>query len=113
RPDRLCGLSGALSSRPPSTHSFSSCASVHRPTPPPSPTRRSSDLHPFVVEGDLQHRLAHLAHLDVGEQEVPDVPAALGVGLDPRSEEHTSELQSPFDLVCRRLLENKKMKPML
>src|SRR5207248_9863768 len=25
-----------------------------------------------------------------------------------RSEEHTSELQSPYDLVCRLLLENKK-----
>src|SRR5207249_5384539 len=27
---------------------------------------------------------------------------------DPRSEEHTSELQSRFDLVCRLLLEKKK-----
>src|SRR5437867_9337154 len=26
----------------------------------------------------------------------------------PRSEEHTSELQSPYDLVCRLLLEKKK-----
>src|SRR5437867_10214319 len=25
----------------------------------------------------------------------------------PRSEEHTSELQSPYDLVCRLLLDNK------
>src|SRR5207249_7055075 len=29
-----------------------------------------------------------------------------------RSEEHTSELQSRFDLVCRLLLEKKKMKPL-
>src|SRR5207249_12101009 len=29
-----------------------------------------------------------------------------------RSEEHTSELQSRFDLVCRLLLEKKKKKPM-
>src|SRR5438094_9497282 len=28
----------------------------------------------------------------------------------PRSEEHTSELQSPYDLVCRLLLEKKKRK---
>src|SRR5437867_106607 len=28
--------------------------------------------------------------------------------LLPRSEEHTSELQSPYDLVCRLLLEKKK-----
>src|SRR2546426_7999596 len=29
-------------------------------------------------------------------------------GLLPRSEEHTSELQSPCNLVCRLLLEKKK-----
>src|SRR6266516_6426734 len=29
-------------------------------------------------------------------------------GGPPRSEEHTSELQSPYDLVCRLLLEKKK-----
>src|SRR5437867_13354441 len=29
---------------------------------------------------------------------------------NPRSEEHTSELQSPYDLVCRLLLEKKKKK---
>src|SRR5699024_12403030 len=28
--------------------------------------------------------------------------------INPRSEEHTSELQSRFDLVCRLLLEKKK-----
>src|SRR5574340_1349706 len=32
------------------------------------------------------------------------------VGCRPRSEEHTSELQSPKDLVCRLLLEKKKNK---
>src|SRR5437868_8267695 len=31
--------------------------------------------------------------------------------LQARSEEHTSELQSRFDLVCRLLLEKKKKKP--
>src|SRR5258708_28780198 len=30
-----------------------------------------------------------------------------------RSEEHTSELQSPDHLVCRLLLEKKKIKPMI
>src|SRR5437867_10559587 len=29
-------------------------------------------------------------------------------GVERRSEEHTSELQSPYDLVCRLLLEKKK-----
>src|SRR5256885_6917377 len=31
-----------------------------------------------------------------------------GRAVDPRSEEHTSELQSPCNLVCRLLLEKKK-----
>src|SRR5437867_10861505 len=30
-------------------------------------------------------------------------------GMSGRSEEHTSELQSPYDLVCRLLLEKKKI----
>src|SRR5437867_8455364 len=33
--------------------------------------------------------------------------AMLGFPLVSRSEEHTSELQSPYDLVCRLLLEKK------
>src|SRR2546426_2146791 len=33
---------------------------------------------------------------------------AAGIGLLLRSEEHTSELQSPCNLVCRLLLEKKK-----
>src|SRR5438067_4889032 len=35
---------------------------------------------------------------------------AVGVCCQKRSEEHTSELQSRFDLVCRLLLEKKKEK---
>src|SRR6266513_3771511 len=34
-------------------------------------------------------------------------------GSHRRSEEHTSELQSRFDLVCRLLLEKKKNNPLL
>src|SRR5215211_9253492 len=37
-------------------------------------------------------------------------PRARRAGDRPRSEEHTSELQSPSDLVCRLLLEKKKKK---
>src|SRR2546426_4631245 len=39
-----------------------------------------------------------------GQAEVADVIVPTGV----RSEEHTSELQSPCNLVCRLLLEKKK-----
>src|SRR5689334_23444508 len=35
-------------------------------------------------------------------------PARVPAATDPRSEEHTSELQSQFHLVCRLLLEKKK-----
>src|SRR5437868_15464651 len=38
------------------------------------------------------------------------VPEAVDRHLQRRSEEHTSELQSRFDLVCRLLLEKKKKK---
>src|SRR5438094_5544884 len=43
------------------------------------------------------------------EREGPVVRRA-GGGRTNRSEEHTSELQSPYDLVCRLLLEKKKKK---
>src|SRR5699024_4223623 len=47
---------------------------------------------------------------DVVKLGAPLHPAGKGfqVGGKPRSEEHTSELQSRFDLVCRLLLEKKK-----
>src|SRR2546426_12235204 len=40
----------------------------------------------------------------------PRARVAQGAGPRPRSEEHTSELQSPCNLVCRLLLEKKKKK---
>src|SRR5688572_32769476 len=43
-----------------------------------------------------------------GHEEI--VHAATGGVLEPRSEEHTSELQSQSNLVCRLLLEKKKKK---
>src|SRR2546429_5627276 len=41
----------------------------------------------------------------------PDVCAILAPPFFPRSEEHTSELQSRLHLVCRLLLEKKKTIP--
>src|SRR5256886_11414681 len=37
----------------------------------------------------------------------------VGVVTSPRSEEHTSELQSQSNLVCRLLLEKKKNRPLI
>src|SRR2546429_756245 len=49
-------------------------------------------------------------HFDCGLTtiEKPDSMTAVGQRLPPRSEEHTSELQSRLHLVCRLLLEKKK-----
>src|SRR5699024_12121468 len=84
------------------------------------PTRRSSDLYlldPRIVPGtrwitganvDGRHVFDLVAGRDFtsdGTIEGADVRAG---DPAPRSEEHTSELQSRFDLVCRLLLEKKK-----
>src|SRR5207248_3782926 len=50
------------------------------------------------LHGDVEGRLE-----PAGEAE-----DELLLGEGERSEEHTSELQSPYDLVCRLLLEKKK-----
>src|SRR5438309_8233346 len=41
---------------------------------------------------------------------IPEYSASAHFNHQPRSEEHTSELQSQFHLVCRLLLEKKKKK---
>src|SRR5438067_5233004 len=74
------------SGAPPDLHSF--------------PTRRSSDLVqalPF-----FHHQIFFDFFLHFGERF-----RARGALVFDRSEEHTSELQSRFDLVCRLLLEKK------
>src|SRR5207249_11286953 len=82
------------------------------------PTRRSSDLD--VVEdaaddarlGEAAGRGGRPGHGRRGRGRLVGVVggAALGVGAgQARSEEHTSELQSRFDFVCRLLLEKKNM----
>src|SRR5689334_24954158 len=80
------------------------------------PTRRSSDLH-TPVAGTYTVTATGTGtgtyQLDVALRtqnwrngtslSVTDIP------ITPRSEEHTSELQSQFHLVCRLLLEKKKI----
>src|SRR5690625_7714851 len=64
--------------------------------PPSFPTRRSSDLlTPRAAVGSSRSR-----------SRLP--PAKARAIATPRSEEHTSELQSRGHLVCRLLLEKKK-----
>src|SRR5438874_10499650 len=62
----------------------------------------------FVGRGGLKLEGAlDFFEIDVHEQIAVDIGASTG-GF--RSEEHTSELQSRRDLVCRLLLEKKKKK---
>src|SRR6478609_10993283 len=58
-----------------------------------------STLFPYTRSSDLN---------DADNQPDSDLPGSAGGG--PRSEEHTSELQSLAYLVCRLLLEKKKKK---
>src|SRR5206468_4985167 len=50
-------------------------------------------------------------HAEHPEQCVAAITPACSRSAHDRSEEHTSELQSRSDLVCRLLLEKKKTKP--
>src|SRR5699024_12442149 len=77
---------------------FFHCSGAHRDLHS-FPTRRSSDLRERLAprEASLGHEDADLARDGAEHQD-----------RRLRSEEHTSELQSRFDLVCRLLLEKKK-----
>src|SRR5699024_12872728 len=91
------------------------------PTPPPTSTLspyttlfRSVQHERFTLRNfDLSGQIRHVTlRVDVGVLRViknPEVLVDANIHIDPkRSEEHTSELQSRFDLVCRLLLEKKK-----
>src|SRR5690348_18068503 len=93
---------------------------IHRDTDS-FPTRRSSDLIRYHPEAD-HDEVFGLATIMTWKTALMDIPfggAKGGVAVDPRkltplelerSEEHTSELQSPVQLVCRHLLEKKNDK---
>src|SRR5256885_12042939 len=81
------------------------------------PTRRSSDLRPVDLrEPDAGQydpvprrcRIRVEQTLEHGRLVVDRDRAVARDGAARRSEEHTSELQSPCNLVCRLLLEKKQ-----
>src|SRR5699024_12601305 len=87
------------------------------------PTRRSSDLKTVEMELDKRsfawyNTQIHDWYAASGEYEILAAASSRDIRLkktvyvestiELRSEEHTSELQSRFDLVCRLLLEKKK-----
>src|SRR5262249_61649605 len=108
-------------SRPPRARLSSFFYSSPAPRVLPSfPTRRSSDLvaadDPFAPASSAMRRARSeiLQVVDESATCTVTVPLrgcrrALGtIVFDGRSEEHTSELQSLTNLVCRLLLEKKK-----
>src|SRR5699024_12870119 len=93
---------------------LSSLSFCIRPSPSSTlfPTRRSSDLEavlPALADGASHRLLGRLVGVRDHDPPSPNVRLAAFIEVT-RSEEHTSELQSRFDLVCRLLLEKKKKK---
>src|SRR5207249_3608238 len=82
-------------------------------------TREGGDEDIFVMNADGTGviQLTYTSVLPDGSPVFDAVPAwtagTRNEARGPRSEEHTSELQSRFDLVCRLLLEKKKILPLL
>src|SRR5438270_8768099 len=75
------------------------------------PTRRSSDLGNDRATGGAKSAGPGDSHPNGATR--TDLEPGLGQARDLfRSEEHTSELQSQSNLVCRLLLEKKKKKKM-
>src|SRR5436190_14983888 len=71
-----------------------------------------STLFPYTTlfRSGLRGPEGHLQHLHLGLRRRGSKGEQDRGGASPRSEEHTSELQSHSDLVCRLLLEKKKKK---
>src|SRR5207247_11005031 len=99
-------FSRTLLSCPPPPHSL-----------PSFPTRRSSDLSigaspvdpATTIPRSPCARCARTLCSNPWRSSSPVAPNGVVTGAKiPRSEEHTSELQSRVDLVCRLLLEKKK-----
>src|SRR5258708_933610 len=79
------------------------------PRSTPFPTRRSSDLKPRAIWAAVKpsSSLTLLQKAHERAARIADLPPETR-NFVPRSEEQTSELQSPDHLVCRLLLEKKK-----
>src|SRR6266511_6060732 len=64
---------------------------------------------PHVTKVEVLHDYVVRLEFDDGAVRIVDLgPELKGPVFEPRSEEHTSELQSRENLVCRLLLEKKK-----
>src|SRR5699024_11711528 len=95
---------------PPTSHTYT--LSLHDALPIFHPTQVDSA---FDLDRKLHHQillqfvyvLVYLVSQHLSQFDRRQLPEYLVVKTSLRSEEHTSELQSRFDLVCRLLLEKK------
>src|SRR5256885_12992905 len=93
------------------------------PFPPPPPFRSpivGGDFDQEILAKTLDHQALNQAAASLYRERFDNTPGIVyAAGVDhaynlatefraARSEEHTSELQSPCNLVCRLLLEKKK-----
>src|SRR5207248_10421289 len=72
------------------------------------PTRRSSDLMITLLVLVAFFARSAAPAMAVAPIKLNSWAGTIDFSEEGRSEEHTSELQSPYDLVCRLLLEKKK-----
>src|SRR5207248_9113647 len=93
--------------------------SIHAPPPPQIYTLSLHDALPISARRTSTSSAPRSRPSSPRAARRPNEPCLFGGGHGPRSrvaclarhrrsEEHTSELQSPYDLVCRLLLEKKK-----
>src|SRR5688500_19856380 len=75
-----------------------------------TPADVASELGLAEAEVATAYRRLHDAHALVLSPETAEIRMLNPFSAVERSEEHTSELQSPCNLVCRLLLEKKKKK---
>src|SRR5207248_5596418 len=75
---------------------------------PSFPTRRSSDLGHRPLALPARGPVRRAGEGARGAERAPQALPTPARDRGQRSEEHTSELQSPYELVCRLLLEKKK-----
>src|SRR5207248_5518075 len=101
------------------SHPFSADSLFTAPPPPHTYTLSLHDALPISTDGhrdcafDLVPEMKRVHHRTTLEgfdhTDDPHALVCLVFLIGRRSEEHTSELQSPYDLVCRLLLEKKKI----
>src|SRR5205807_8697809 len=92
---------------PPPTHTYTLSLHDALPISITSPRSVKDNLYSAMKQyrrHRLTQRSAYCASIHLSE------PVSLTATFVKRSEEHTSELQSPCNLVCRLLLEKKKKK---